>query len=159
MSATLDTLNTVLANIQKNKTQITQQIAASIAAMGSPDADVQAAIDLLIATYGANVQVIGQTIGAQLQIEQLQKTSTEIDALIAGMQVVLADEALVEAAEALVIANGVSIDDPLSDAAGNSQPSAANDAAPVETPAAPAEASDTGTASGTGTPSDGTAAS
>jgi hypothetical protein len=159
MSATLDTLNTVLANIQNNKTQITQQIAASTAAMGNPTADVQAAIDLLIATYGANVQVIGQTIGAQLQIEQLQKTSTEIDALIAAMQVVLSDETNVEAAEALVIANGVSIDDPLSDAAGNSQPSAANDAAPVEAPAASAEATETGTASGASAPSDGTSAS
>lgn len=147
MSATLDTLNTVLANIQKNKAQIAQQLVASSAAMGNPDADVQAAIDLLIKTYGANVQVIGQTIGAQLQIEQLQKTSVEIDALIAGLQVVLADEANVEATEALVAA-GVANGDPLSDAAGNSQPSAANDTAPVETAAVPAQASDAGNTSG-----------
>lgn len=160
MSATLDTLNTVLANIQKNKTQIAQQIVSSTAALGNPTPEVQAAIDLLIATYGPNPQVIGQTIGAQLQIEQLQKTSTEIDALIAGLQVVLADEANVEAAEALVIANGVAIDDPLSDASGDSQPSEAVQVEPNGTVVAtvPSEAANEGTPSGAGTPSDGASA-
>ena len=156
MSATLDTLNTVLSNIQKNKDGIAAQLVASAAAMGNPTAEVQAAIDLLISTYGANVQVIGQTIGAQLQIEQLQKTAVEIDALIAAMQVVLSDEANVEAAEALVAAGSP---DPLPDAAGNSQPSAANDSAIAQAPAVTSQESDTGGQTGTSVPVDGTIAS
>jgi len=156
MSQTLDTLNTVLTNIQSNKAQVEAQIVASTKAMGNPTPDVQAAIDLLISTYGSNVQVIGQTIGAQLQVEQLKKTSVEIDALIAGLQVVLADEANVEAAEAIVNAGVVA--SPLPVAAGNSQSSAANDTASAPVAAVVAEAPVAGTEVGASAPVDGTVA-
>ena len=156
MSQTLDTLNTVLTNIQSNKAQVEAQIVASTKAIGNPTPDVQAAIDLLISTYGSNVQVIGQTIGAQLQVEQLKKTSVEIDALIAGLQVVLADEANVEAAEAIVNAGVVA--SPLPVAAGNSQPSAANDTASAPVAAVVAEAPVAGTEVGASAPVDGTVA-
>jgi len=92
MSQHTQTLSTVLENIEKNRAAIAQQIVASTKALGSPSDEVLAAIDLLIKEYGANVQVIGQTIGAKLQIEQLEKTAVEINALIAGLQVVLADD-------------------------------------------------------------------
>jgi hypothetical protein len=152
----LDTLNTVLAKVQQNRANVATQIVASTKAMGDPAADVQAAIDLLIKTYGTNVQTIGQTIGAQLQIEQLNTALVEIDAMIAGLQVLLSDDAAIEATGTLV-AQGVA-DGPLSLAAGNSQPSAANDAAPAQAASAPAEAVDAGTASPPSPPSDGASA-
>ena len=146
MSQTQDTLNVILGNIQNNKLQLAKQIIDCGAAMGNPTPDVQAAIDLLVKTYQGNVQTIGQTIGAQLQIEQMQKTSAEIDVLIAALQVVIADEANIEATGALVVAGAPS---PLSLAAGDSQLAAADASSHVEAPAAAPEAAVAANAVGT----------
>ncbi len=146
MSTTLDTLNKVLTNVQNNREQIIKQIAASTKTLPT-DPMVLDAIDLLIKTFNGNVQEIGQTIGAKLQIVSMEANLPEFEALIAGLHVVLADESNLEAATALIVA-GATSSDPLSDAAGNSQPSAANDAAPVETPAESAQAGDAGNAPG-----------
>lgn len=157
MSTTLDTLNKVLTNVQNNREQIVKQIAASKKALPT-DAAVLDAIELLTKTFNGNVQEIGQTIGAKLQIDSMEANLPEFDALIAGLHVVLADESNLEAATALIVA-GATASDPLSDAAGNSQPSAANDAAPVETPAEPAQAGDAGNAPGPSETVNGTPAS
>ena len=92
MSQHTETLSVVLGNIEKNREAIAAQIIASTKALGDPSPEAMAAIEILIKEYGANVQVIGQTIGAKLQIEQLEKTAVEINALVAGLQVVLADD-------------------------------------------------------------------
>lgn len=155
MSQTLDTLNTVLQNIQNNQAAVAQQIVASTKAMGDVTPEVASAIELLIGHYGANVQVIGQVIGARLQIDQLDKTAVEINALIAGLQVVLSNEANVEAAETLVAAGNPG---PLSVAAGDSNLAAANDTAPAEVAAVVAEAPAAGTSSETSASVDGTPA-
>lgn len=91
MSQNIETLNTVLANIKLNRDQIATQLVASTKALGDATPEVLSAIDLLIETYGPNVQVIGQTVGAKLQIQQLEKTSVEINALIAGLEIVVND--------------------------------------------------------------------
>lgn len=158
MSATQDTLNSVLANVQNNQAQIAKQLAASTAAAGNPTPEVQAAIDLLVLTYGPNPQTIGSVIGAQMQIEQLNKTAVEVNALIAGLQVVLSDEALVEAAESLAIASGATINDPLSDATGNSQPPAADGTAPAAPATGATEAGVSGNAATPDQPSNGASA-
>ncbi|SRR6266403_2101332 len=146
MSTTIDILNKVLTNVQNNREQIVKQIAASKKALPT-DSAVLDAIELLTKTFNGNVQEIGQTIGAKLQIDSMEANLPEFDALIAGLHVVLADETNVEAATALIVA-GATASDPLSDAAGNSQPSAANDAAYVETPAVLAQTSDAGNTPG-----------
>jgi hypothetical protein len=157
MSTTLDTLNKVLTNVQNNRDSIIKQIAASTKALPT-DPVVLDAIEVLIKAFNSNVQEIGQTIGAKLQIDSMEANLPEFDALIASLQVVLADDANLEATTALVV-SGATAPNPLSDAAGNSQPSAANDAAPVEAPAQPAQAVDAGTAEGPSAPSDGTVGS
>lgn len=157
MSTTLDTLNKVLTNVQNNREQIVKQIAASTKALPT-DPAVLEAMEILIKAFNSNVQEIGQTIGAKLQIDSMEANLPEFDALIAGLHVVLADDSNLEAATALIVA-GATASDPLSDAAGNSQPSAANDSAPVEAPAVVAQASDTGDQTGTSAPVNGTAAS
>lgn len=91
MSQNLKTLESVISNIKNNRTAVAAQIVASTKAYGDPPAEVAAAIDLLISHYGANVQMIGHAIGAKLQIEQLEKTATEINALIASLEVVTND--------------------------------------------------------------------
>ena len=157
-SPILDTLNTVLDKVQTNRVNVVNQIEASTKAMGNPTADVQAAIDLLIKTYGTNVQAIGQTIGAQLQIEQMNTALVEIDAMIAGLQVILSDEATVEAT-GILVAQGAAVADPLSSAAGNSQPSAADNSAPAPAAALTAQAPVSGVVDGSSAANDGTAAS
>jgi hypothetical protein len=157
MSTTLDTLNKVLTNVQNNREQIVKQIAASKKALPT-DSAVLDAIELLTKTFNGNVQEIGQTIGAKLQIDSMEANLPEFDALVASLQVVLADEANLEATTALVVA-GATASDPLSVAAGDSNLAAANDTAPVEAPAQPAQAADAGTAEGTSAPVNGTAAS
>lgn len=87
----LETLKNVLSNIEQNRTAIAAQIIASTKAYGNPTPEVEAAIDLLIKTYDANVQLIGHAIGAKLQIEQLEKTAVEVNALIASLEVVAND--------------------------------------------------------------------
>jgi hypothetical protein len=91
MSQNLETLKSVVANIEKNRAGIAAQIVASMKAYGDPTPEVAAAIDLLIKTYDANVQLIGHAIGAKLQIEQLEKTALEVNALIASLEVVVND--------------------------------------------------------------------
>lgn len=91
MSQNLETLKGVLANIENNRTAIAAQIVASTKAYGDPTPEVEAAIDLLIKTYDSNVQLIGHAIGAKLQIEQLEKTAVEVNALLASLQVVVND--------------------------------------------------------------------
>ena len=91
MSQNIQTLNTVLDNIKKNRDAIATQIVASTKAYGDPSPEVAAAIDLLINTYDSNVQLIGHAIGAKLQIEQLEKTAQEVNTLIASLEVVTND--------------------------------------------------------------------
>lgn len=91
MSQNLQTLNTVLDNIKQNRAAVAAQIVASTKALGNPSPEVLAAIDTLIAEHGSNVQVIGQVIGAKLQIEQLEKTAVEINALVASLEVMVDD--------------------------------------------------------------------
>jgi hypothetical protein len=154
---TLDTLNKILTNIQNNRDAVAQQIVASTKAYGSPPAIVEEAINLLIAHYGSNVQLIGHAIGAKLQIEQLEGTATEINALIAAMQVVLSHDEIVD--ETNKILAGEANESPLSVAGGDSESAPATDAAPSEAPAVPAETSDAGTPVAASAPVDGTAPS
>lgn len=91
MSQNIETLKNVLANVAQNRAAIAAQIVASTKAYGNPTPEVEAAIDLLIKTYDANVQLIGHAIGAKLQIEQLEKTALEVNALVASLEVVMND--------------------------------------------------------------------
>jgi hypothetical protein len=144
MSETLDTLNRILVNIQTNKDNVAKQIVASTKAMGDPTPEVLAAIELMITTYGPNVQVIGQTIGARLQIDEMKRAAVEIDAMIAGLQVLLADETNLEAVQTLIANGAAAAPGPLPVATGTVESPVA-DAAPVETPAAATtEAADSG---------------
>lgn len=145
MATTLENLNLVLGKLQQNRDNITQQIVASTKALGAPSAEVTAAIDALIKEYGANVQVIGQTIGAKLQISEMEKALVEVDTMLAGLQVLLSDDATIAATDHLVSLGAPS---PLSNAAGNSQPSAANDAASSEIAPASSPTVDTGVTEG-----------
>lgn len=142
--STLDTLNRILTNVQNNKESVAKQIDASTRALGNATPEVIAAIDLLIGVYGPNVQVIGQTIGAKLQIVELEKATVDIDAMIASLQITLADEANVEAAETLIASGATKVSDPLPPAVGDSNSPAANDAAPVETPTVAPQTGDAG---------------
>ncbi len=92
MSHNLQTLKTVLNNVRKNRDAVLAQIEASKKAYGDPSPEVEAAINILIENYQENVQLIGHAIGAKMQIEQLVKTSKEIDTLIAALEVVEHDE-------------------------------------------------------------------
>lgn len=91
MSQNIETLKNVLANVAQNRAAIAAQIVASTKAYGNPTPEVEAAIDLLIKMYDANVQLIGHAIGAKLQIEQLEKTALEVNALVASLEVVMND--------------------------------------------------------------------
>jgi len=159
MTTTLDTLNKILENIQNNQKAVATQLVASTKAYGDVPADVEAAINLLIKHYGENVQLIGHAIGAKLQIAQLDATSTEINALIGAMQVVLSNEATVTQVDKVLNGFPVGPQSPLSDAAGDSQLAAANQAAPVETAPVVTGADESGTPELASPPVDGTTAS
>jgi hypothetical protein len=156
MSQTLDQLNTILGNIQNNKANIETQLGMINSAAVTPD--VQAAMDLLIKTFSSNVQLIGQAIGQQLQVEALKTTSVEIDLLIAAMQTVIADQSIVEATEAQLAANAAP-DAPLSDAAGTSQSPAGDSASNGTDTIAPATPVADGTVAAPSAANDGTASS
>lgn len=153
MSSIGDTLNTVLGKLQQNQANIEAQIKSSTAAAGNPTQEVQDAIDLLVKTYGSNVQQIGGVIGAQMQLEQLGVAQKEITAMIAGMQVLMSDEATIEATGVLV-AQGES--SPLSDAAGDSTLAAADGGANDESATQSSQATVAGTDAAAGKSSDGT---
>jgi hypothetical protein len=158
MSTTIDTLNKVLTNVQNNREQIVKQIAASKKALPT-DVAVLDAIEVLIKAFNSNVQEIGQTIGAKLQIDSMEANLPEFEALIAGLHVVLADDTNVDAATALIVA-GATASDPLSVAAGDSSLAAANDVQqPAEVAAVIAEAPAEGTAEVADSPVNGTVAS
>ena len=131
---TLDLLNTVLTNVTNNRTQISAHLTTSTAQAGELTAEVKGAIDVLLKVYG-NPQGAAQIMNSVFQIEQLQKTSVEMDAMIAGLQVVISDESLLEAATAQAQANAEAATSPLPAAAAGSQPVAA---APAGIPAAAA---------------------
>jgi hypothetical protein len=156
MSQTLDQLNVILGNIQNNKANIVTQLGMINSAAVTPE--VQAAMDLLITTFSSNVQLIGQAIGQQLQVEALTKTSAEIDVLIAAMQTVIADQTLVDATEAQITANA-GTDAPLPGTAGASQSSAVDAGTDGTAPVAPAAPVADGTVQAPSAANDGTSSS
>ena len=128
MSVTLDTLNSVLTNVTNNRNQITAAITTAQAQAGTVTPEVKAAIDLLLTTFG-NSQGASQIMNSFFQVEQLTKTAGEMDALIAGLQVVISDESLLEATQAQQAANAQAVASPLPVAAAGSEPVAAAPAA------------------------------
>ena len=137
MTHILPTLRTVMGNILQNRDSIKATIAATEARGTTVSPDVQDAIDLLVKTFGPDVQKIGELIGAQLQVKQLKKTHEEVLALLAGLQVVMSKEELMNEAAAQHAANAET-DSPLFIAVGTGGVSAADEAAHEEV-AAPAQ--------------------
>ena len=135
MSTILDDLNTVLTNITNNRKQIADALANAESTAGTFSPDLAAAIDTVLAAF-PDPRIAAQMLTARAQIEQLSKTAGEMVALIAAMQVVIADEELVEATQAQAAANTEVASNPLPEAAAGSEPSAAAEAAPASTDAA-----------------------
>lgn len=138
MSEILDSLNTVMVNVAKNRKNVADALTSAETTAGSFSPDVAAALDLLLATF-PTPQIAAQMLGARAQIDVLTQTASEMDAMIAALQVVISDEVLVEATQAQATVNAGATNSPLSDAAGSSESPAAAEAAPASTdaPAAP----------------------
>ena len=122
-----DHLNNVLANVLTNKAAVHTAIKQTSEKLQGITPEVQAAIDVLTAAY-PNVQEIGTIIGSQMQLKTMEKTSDEIDALIASVQLVLSNETLLASATDQLNANTETENNPLPDAAGASTLAAADSA-------------------------------
>lgn len=142
-----DTLNTVLMNVTANRAQVFAAHSQSTKIVADLDPEVLAAARALIAKL-VHPQAISQTITAVVQAEQLDKTLTEMDALLASVQTTLSDEKSLEAVAAQVTANSQAADSPLPVAGQASQPAPAVAVAPAAPAAAPiaAEAVSSGAA-------------
>ena len=89
-----DTLNTVLGNLTMNREQIQKAIEAAREVVAGIDPDVEDAITLLIRKVG-DVQTVGKMVGAQMQIDQLDRTKAELEVLVAAVLVILKSDNLV----------------------------------------------------------------
>lgn len=141
MTEITDTMNAVMANLQTNKAQIDKALADSEAIAGTFAPNVMDAFDLILATFGGDAKVAAQMLNTRAQMEKLAKAAGEVSALVAAVQVVIADEQLLEATQAQATANVGVANDPLSKAAGSSESPAADPAAPVGQGPAAADAS------------------
>lgn len=94
MSSTKNSLTAVLASVVEQKKQLWVGIGQLEVQARAEDSDVDGAIDLLIEKIG-DVKVIGQIIGARLQLSQLKKMDAEIEVLIAALKVSVNDDAIV----------------------------------------------------------------
>jgi hypothetical protein len=84
----------ILTNIQGQKANIEANLAAASQAALVVEADIQAAIDLLVERY-TDVQVIGKIIGAQMALKQLEAASKEVAVLEHALTVAAEDKAFV----------------------------------------------------------------
>ena len=91
MSTTKDVLNDVIKNVLANKAQVMGQKAQIPAQTISPEA--QEAMDFLEKSFG-NIQNAINAFGQQAQLKQISKAEAEMDTLIAGVQVLLTHEHL-----------------------------------------------------------------
>lgn len=135
MSEILDSLNTVVANVTDNRKKVGDALANAEQTAGTFDPQLTAAIELVLASF-PSPQIAGQILVTRSQIDSLSKTASEMDALLAALQVVIADEELVEATQAQATANVEVAKNPLPEAAGSSESPAAVEAAPSVAPAA-----------------------
>lgn len=136
MSQIIDTLNTVMANVAKNKDNVDTALAQAEQTAGTFSPDVTAAMELLLNTF-PNAQVAAQMLSTHAQTKQLATMAGELDALTAALQIVISDESLLEATQAQATANAGATNSPLPEAAAGGESAAANASAhPVETAAA-----------------------
>lgn len=124
-SEIISTLNNVMANIVSNKKSVDDALANAEATAGTFSPEVSDAMDLILRTF-PSPQIAAQMIATRAQVDQLSKTAGEIAALTAALQVVIADEELVEATQAQATANVGAANSPLPEAAGSSESPAAD---------------------------------
>lgn len=135
-----EVMDLALKNLQTNKARIDQLLAETETIVGTFSPEVQAAFTLIMHTFGGDAKVAGQMLASLAQQEKLATASGEVGALIAAAQVVLGNQELLDAAQAKATANTEVAGNPLSDAAGVSESSAADPASTGETAAAAAPA-------------------
>lgn len=112
MSEIIDTLNVVLQKVASNRVNVAAALAQATASASQIDPDTMAAADVLLKKFGSP-QAAGQILANVYQLDALADTQKEMDAMIAGLQSVLSDEAKIEAAAAQLAANTASLTSPL----------------------------------------------
>jgi len=123
MSQTVHHLQQVLQNILRNKADVIGKRAQLPSTTVSDEA--QSAIDLLLKTFG-DPQAVLNVIGAQQQRKAIDAAVEEMDVAVAGIQVLLSSEELVNVVGHQLDATKAN-SSPLPSAAGGSSLAAASD--------------------------------
>lgn len=112
-----ETLDTVIHKVAQNKVNVNNALAQAQATIIQADEEVIAAAKVLLKKF-EHPQAAIQILQNVAQIDALTDTSKEMDAMIAGLQVLLLDEGKLGDAAAQLKANTEVVENPLLGAGG-----------------------------------------
>lgn len=131
-----DTLNTVISKVAANRVNVKNALAQAEATIVQADDEAVAAAKVLIEKFG-NPQGAIQILQNVAQVDAFRETLEEMNAMIAGLEVLLTHPASIEDAAKALTANAETADSPLSQPASEDSSLESADAAAGEAASAP----------------------